>query len=306
MSVEGLAPAPVRAALLVCVLLGTGVGWGLTISLATIATSTGLAALTVALWSALAGSIILSLIVAVRRKRLVLDRAHLEFYVVTGFVGTAFPHALSFQVAMHLPAGNRAIVYALIPMITLCMSILMVIEKASLKRFGGIALGLAAMAILLLPGAHIPVEDELFWTAVTLAIAISYAVENVYVGLRRPPRVDGITALWGMTTAGALMLIPAAWLLGAPMLLPFDASIAEGAILLSTLSHLLAYAGLLYMISHGGVVFGSQVSYIVTPAAIIWGIVLLGEQLTLGISISLALIIAGLALIRPNPRKQPG
>ncbi len=306
MSVEGLAAAPVRTALLVCVLLGTGIGWGLTISLATIATSTGLSALTVALWSALSGSIILSVIVALRRKRLVLDKAHLAFYAVTGFVGTAFPHALSFQVAMHLPAGNRAIVYALIPMITLGMSILMAIEKPSWKRFGGISLGLAAMAILLLPGAHVPVEGELFWTAVTLVIAISYAVENVYVGLRRPSRLDGVTALWGMTTAGALMLVPAVWLSGAPMLLPFDFSIAEGAILLSTLSHLLAYAGLLFMISNGGVVFGSQVSYIVTPAAIIWGIVLLGEQLTLGISISLALILAGLALIKPNPKRRSG
>ena len=292
-----------KLVLLLAILLFTGISWGLTISLATIATGSGIHPLTVALWSALAGCLILSIIVAMRRKPIRLDRAHVTFYAVTGFVGTAFPHALSFVVATHMPAGNRAIIYALIPMITLVISIVLALETASLKRFAGIGLGLAAMLIMLLPGAHVPVEGELFWTFVTLVIAISYAVENVYVGLRRPDGLDGITALWGMSTAGAIMLAPAVALSGVPLLLPFDASLAEAAILLSTVSHLLAYSGLLYMISNGGVVFGSQVSYIVTPAAVVWGMVLLGEQLTAGITVALVLIMAGLALIKPDARK---
>jgi drug/metabolite transporter (DMT)-like permease len=293
-----------NTALLLAILLFTGISWGLTISLATIATSTGIAPMTVAFWAALIGAVLLTGVIVVRGKRVVLDREHITFYAVTGFVGTAFPHALSFWVAMYMPAGNRAIIYALIPMITLGISIALAIEKASFKRFIGIALGLAAMLIMLLPGAHVPLPDELFWTLMTLIIALSYAVENVYVGLRRPQRLDGLTALWGMTTAGALMLVPAIVVSGAPVLLPFRFDIAEGAILLSTLSHLLAYSGLLYMINNGGVVFGSQVSYIVTPAAIVWGIILLAEPLTVTISVSLVLIMAGLALIKPNPRKK--
>ncbi len=85
-----------RTALLIAVLLLTGIGWGLTISLATVATSTGISPLTVALWSALSGAIILSIVMLLRRKRVLLDRQHLVFYAITGFVGTAFPHALSF------------------------------------------------------------------------------------------------------------------------------------------------------------------------------------------------------------------
>ncbi len=292
-----------RLVLLLAILLFTGVSWGLTISLATISISTGINPLTVAFWSALLGAILLTCAVILRRKPVVLDSAHLKFYAIIGFAGTAFPHALSFHVAAHMPAGNRAIIYALIPMITLLMSIAIAVEKASVQRFAGIALGLAAMLIMLLPGAHVPVEGELFWTVLTLLIALSYAFENVYVGLHRPEGLDGLTALWGMTTAGALMLAPAVAISGAPMLLPFDFSIAEGAIVLSTVSHLLAYSGLLYMLTHGGVVFGSQVSYIVTPAAIVWGIVLLGEPLTVTIIVSLVLIMAGLALIKPKPRR---
>jgi drug/metabolite transporter (DMT)-like permease len=154
-----------NTALLLAILLFTGISWGLTISLATIATSTGIAPMTVAFWAALIGAVLLTGVIVVRGKRVVLDREHVTFYAVTGFVGTAFPHALSFWVAMYLPAGNRAIIYALIPMITLGISIALAIEKASFKRFIGIALGLAAMLIMLLPGAHVPLPDELFWTA---------------------------------------------------------------------------------------------------------------------------------------------
>lgn len=304
MAIDTAQPAPVRTIVLLGVLLFTGVSWGLTISLATIATASGINPLTVALWSALSGSILLCGVLLVRRFRPPLSLAHLVFYAITGFVGTGFPHALSFQVAMHLPAGNRAIVYALIPMITLVISFVLVVERPSLRRFAGIAIGFVAMLIMLLPGAQAPLPGQYFWTFVTLFIAISYAVENIYVGLKRPANLDAICALWGMTTAGALMLLPVVWLLGAPVMLPFDGSLAEGALLLSTVSHLLAYSGLLYMLNHGGVVFASQVSYIVTPAAVVWGIVLLNERLSAAIALSLVLIMAGLALIKPNPGKR--
>mgnify|MGYP000692650553 CR=1 FL=1 len=114
-----------RSAWLVAILLLTGLGWGLTISLATLATASGIDPLTVALWSATAGALLLTTIVLVRGKRPPLGREHLRFYLVTGFFGTAFPHALSFYAAIHLPAGTRAIVFALIPMIALVLSIML-------------------------------------------------------------------------------------------------------------------------------------------------------------------------------------
>ena len=68
--------------------------------------------------------------------------------------------------------------------------------------------------------------------------------------------------------------------------------------------HLGAYAGLLYMLSHGGVVFASQVSYIVTPAAVMWGVVLLAEDISLSILLALVLIMGGLALIKPRRKDE--
>jgi len=289
-----------KSAWLVIILLCTGVGWGLTISLATFATATGLDPLTIALWSAMAGAVILTVVLLVCGKRPPLDGEHLRFYLVTGFVGTAFPHALSFYAAIHLPAGVRAIVFALIPMITLVLSLGLSLESVNLRRFAGILLGLLAMLVMFLPGVEVPLPGQVLWTLVSLAAAASYAVEEVYISLKRPAGLDAGTALWGMTIAGAVMLLIVVWLAGAPLLLPLDASIAELSILLMAIVHLGAYAGLLYMLSHGGAVFASQVSYIVTPAAIVWGVVLLGEEISLSIILALVLILCGLALIKPH------
>ena len=304
MSVRSIrSPGP---AWLVVILLCTGLGWGLTISLATLATATGIDPLTVALWSAAAGALLLTAIVLVRGKRPPLGGEHLRFYLVTGFFGTAFPHALSFYAAMHLPAGVRAIVFALIPMITLVLSILLSLETASVRRLTGIVLGFLAMLVMLLPGVQVPLLGQVFWMLVSLAVAISYAAENVYISVKRPADLDAVTALWGMTVAGAIMLLVTLWLADAPYLLPFDASTAELSILLMAVVHLGAYAGLLYMLRHGGVVFASQVSYIVTPAAVMWGVVLLSETISLSIFLALGLILCGLALIKPGQKHALG
>lgn len=302
MSTEAVSTS--KSAWLVVILMGTGIGWGLTISLATFATATGLDPLTIALWSAMVGAFILTGVLLLRGKSPPLDSEHLKFYLVTGFLGTAFPHALSFYAAIHLPAGVRAIVFALIPMITLALSIFLSLERANLRRFIGILLGLLAMLVMFLPGLEMPLPGQVLWTLVSLAVAASYAVEDVYISVKRPVGLDAGTALWGMTIAGTIMLFVAVWLIGAPLTLPFDASNAELSILLMAVVHLGAYAGLLYMLSHGGAVFASQISYIVTPAAIVWGVVLLDEKLSLSIILALVLILCGLALIRPQQKGQ--
>lgn len=285
---------------LVVILLLTGLGWGLTISLATLATASGIDPLSVALWSAATGAVLLSGILLVRGKRPPLSGEHLRYYLVTGFLGTAFPHALSFYAAIHLPAGIRAIVFALIPMIALVLAIILSLETASVRRITGIVLGLLAMLVMLLPGVEVPLPGQAFWMLVSLAVAISYAMENVYISVKRPAALDAVTALWGMTVSGTIMLLVTLWLAEAPYLLPFDASTAELSILLMAVVHLGAYAGLLYMLRHGGVVFASQVSYIVTPSAVMWGVVVLSETVSLSIVLALALILCGLALIKPR------
>ncbi|MDJ0895647.1 MAG: DMT family transporter [Alphaproteobacteria bacterium] len=282
------------------VLLAAGAGWGLTISLATVAMSTGLHAITVALWSSIAAFALLTLWLIVRRTRPPLDGQHLRFYAVAGLLGTALPHVLSFYAAAHLPAGLRAVVLASVPMLTLGLALAVALEKPSARRFFGLLLGAVAIALLFRPDIGGARADHVFWMLLMLITSLSYASESVYVALRRPAGLHPMTALWGMTLAALILLIPTTLLAGASLALALPWGVAELAIVLTAAIHVVCYASFLFLIGRAGAVFASQVAYIVTPAGVLWGAWLLSEQVSAAIVTSTALVLAGLALIRPQ------
>ncbi len=92
-------------------LFGGGV-WGVTFSLAKIATAGGAHPLGLTLWSAVLGAIFLLCFLLARRSPLPLGRRFLVFYLVCGLLGTAVPSTLFFYAAAHVPAGVLAIAIA--------------------------------------------------------------------------------------------------------------------------------------------------------------------------------------------------
>ena len=284
------------------VLVATGTGWGLTIALATIATATGRHPLAVTFWSAVVSFAVLTAWLVLRRSRPRFDPDHIRFYVVAGLLGTVVPHVLSFYAAIHLPAGLRAAVFALTPMITLALSLSLALERPSLRRFVGLSLGVAAIALLFRPDVGGALSQHAFWVLVSLAAAASYAVENVFIALRRPAGLEPMTALWGMTLAAVIVLAGAVALTGTDLELDRPWGRAEAAIGLMAAIHVGCYAAFIFLIGRAGSVFASQVSYVVAPAGVVWGVVLLAEALSPTTLASTALVVAGLALIRPQGR----
>jgi len=286
-------------------LLATGLSWGATVSLATLATADGHHPMSIALWNAGIGLVILSALLLLRGKRPPLDRRWLIFYAVTGLIGTAAPHTLTFFAADNLPAGPRAVVYALIPMMTLLGGVLIGLERARLKRFAGLLVGFLAVGLMIDPNFRAAGPDHVFWMLCALAAVACYAVENLYVAKRRPPHVDTPTMLWGVTFASTLWLAPALAAADLPILPPRAIDRDEIALIAMAALHLGAYGGLFFMIQRAGAVFASQVSYIVTPAGVLWGLVLLDESLSLRVALATGLVLIGLSLIRPNPIAPP-
>ncbi|MEQ8450025.1 MAG: DMT family transporter [Nitratireductor sp.] len=295
----------VRSLLPFAALLATGLSWGATVSLATLATADGHHPMSVALWNAGVGLAILSVVLLIRGKRPPIDGAWLIFYAVTGLIGTAAPHTLTFFAADNLPAGPRAVVYALIPMMTLLGSVLIGLERARLRRFAGLLIGFVAVGLMIDPNFQAAGPDHVFWMGCALAAVTCYAVENLYVAKRRPPHVDTPTMLWGVTFASMLWLIPALAAMDLPILPPTRIDRDEAALLAMAGLHLGAYGGLFFMIQRAGAVFASQVSYVVTPAGVLWGLVLLDESLSLRVALATGLVLVGLSLIRPNPIEAP-
>ena len=66
----------------------------------------------------------------------------------------------------------------------------------------------------------------------------------------------------------------------------------------------LCYGLFIYLIGYAGAVFATQVAYLVTTSGVALGIIIFDEQHSVWVWLSLALILTGLAFVRPRRRKQ--
>lgn len=281
----------------VAMLLGIGGLWGLSFTLSRIIVAGGAHPLTVAFWHAALG---FGLLAALGRRPRP-DRAHLAFCVVAGLTGTALPSVLVLVAAREAPAGVLSLCMALAPILCLTLCAALGVERFSARRVAGLAAGVAAVAIIAGPQGAAPLAS----VALAAAAAASYALEQVFIAVRRPPGSDAFSLLAGMQAAAALMLGPALLLWGAPLLpLSWPMGPAEGAFFLMLAGNLLAYGGFVALIGRAGPVFASQVAYVVIACGVGWGALVLGERHSGGFWLGLGLMAVGLAL--SLPRRPPG
>ncbi len=282
---------------LFCLFMAGGL-WGLTPSLAKLATATGAHPLGLTLWQALGGGIVLLAITVARGRVVLVSRAHAYFYLVCGVVGTAAPTLLLFASAPHLSAGVLAIVIAAVPLLTYGIALVFRIDLASPIRILGVGLGFAAMLLIVLPGGNLNPIMSALWVLIALGIPLSYAIENVFIALRRPPGGDEISLVAGMLLASAAMLTPIVLVSDTfvPMTGPWGQ--VEWAILAMVFVNFITYVFFLYLVRLAGPVFASQAGYWSMVFGVLWGIVIWDETHASSVWAALGLMLLGMALVK--------
>jgi drug/metabolite transporter (DMT)-like permease len=287
------------------ILLTAGISWGATYSLAKLATQDGAHPLGVALWQGAVGAIILAVVEAVRRRRLPLDRHHLLFYLVCGFLGTAIPSTLYFYAAPHLPAGVLAITLGLTPLLTFLGAVLLKLDRYALGRLVGVFLGIAAVLMIALPDTSLPERTAAIWVVAALAAALSYTVENLIIARFRPPHTQSLTILLGMMTVATLALVPIVLATGSFVPLAWPWGTVEWSIAAMSAINVLSYWLFIYLVGATGPIFATQMAYVVMVSGVLWGIVIFAESHSGWIWGALAVMLAGLSLVAPR-RQEPG
>ena len=259
-------------------LLFIGISWGVVPSLARLATTEGADVLNATFLQSLAGGLVLLALTLVRGKRFHLSWHHMWFYTVCGFTGTTIPTAIIFAASPEVGAGMIAIVIALAPILTYFGALVIGFEPHSFWRLVGIALGFAAVLLIVLPDLEIGLESLTAWLLITLFIPTCYAIESLIIALKRPPEGDAMMLVAGMLLSSALVLLPVVLLGGAADdLLPgWDtASIAVGSIAIINVT---AYVIFLYLITAAGAVFATFAGYLNMVSGVFWGMVLWQES----------------------------
>ena len=291
-------------------LLAIGIVWGGTVTLAQVAVSSGTSPVAMTVWELCYATVLLGSVCLLTRRALPLGRRWLSIYAGIAVFGTVLPNLFSYWAAFHLPGGVIALVLSVIPMMTLALAVVLGTDTFTPGKLAGLLLGCAGVALLALPDlvlgeGVLPDPAVAVFLLVALVPTLCYAVEANLVSATVPESADPLAVLLGSFVVGLAIAAPAALASGrwsadaAPWNLPHWER-AEWALMGLTLGHVLAYCGYLWVLSRAGPVFSSQVSYVVTAAGVVLSILFLGEESSLWLWAAFALLMAGVALVRPR------
>ncbi len=282
------------------VLVLIGASWGMTLPLTKIAVSTGYKHFGLLFWQLAIGAIVMSAVALVRGTRLSMGRAQVRVYVIIALIGSILPNTASYQAAVHLPAGVLSILLSMIPIWAFPIALFLALDRFEWRRFIGLAVGMMAVLMIVLPGADMSGFIPVFWVFIGLIAGLFYAFEGNYVARWGTAGLDPIQVLWGASIFGMIVTLPLAlgsgqWIDPRPPYGPPDLAQVVGASL-----HVIAYAGYVWLVGRAGPVFAVQISYFVTIFGIFWAWVILREAYPASVWFALGLMLLGMYLVKPR------
>ena len=282
-------------------LLAMGIGWGVTQPLGKMATDTGHPPFGLIFWQLVVCVAVLGAISLVRGQRLPLHRRACVFYVVVAVLGTLVPNATFYISVARLPAGIMSILISTVPLLAFPLALVLGMDRFSAARLAGLLLGLCGVAMIALPETRLPGAGMAAFLPLAMVGPLFYAMEGVFVARYGTAGMDPVQAMFGASLAGLVLCLPVMLGLG-QWIDPFQPwGRPEWALVGSSALHGLIYAGYVGLAARAGAVFAAQTSYIVTASGVVWAMILLGERFSGLVILAAAVMLTGIALVRPRP-----
>lgn len=281
-------------------LLMLGVGWAFTQPMTKLAVSEGYRHFGLIFWQVAIGAVLMSVINALRGKGLPLHPRALGIYLVIALVGTVLPNTASYQAAVHLPSGLLSILLSMIPIFAFPIALALGNDRFAWRRLAGLAVGFAAVLLIVGPGASSLGIPSVLWVFVALIAGLFYAFEGNYVARWGTGGLDPFQVLLGASLIASCLTLPLALVSGQwidprpPYGVPDLAHVAGSVV------HVLVYTGYVWLVGRTGAVFAVQVSYLVTLFGVFWAKILLDEAYAPQIWAALLLMLIGMYLVQPK------
>ena len=160
-------------------LFAIGVGWGLGVVFAKYTGQNGIAPVGYLFWVALGGGAVAMVICWMRGSFPKLSCEHLRYYMLTAILRTASANLIFYTVVQHIPAGIMSVVLGTAPLFTYGLSLTFRMEKFSRVRLAGLLLGLAGVALFVLPRGSLPDPAMVWWVLAGFAAPIAFSASAV-------------------------------------------------------------------------------------------------------------------------------
>jgi drug/metabolite transporter (DMT)-like permease len=276
-------------------LLATGALLGLTFPLGKLASQAGVPGPLWAAWISLSVSLVLGLLLWVRREAVSWNRSHRRYFVVTALVSYALPNLLLLAAIPRLGSGLTSLFFTLSPILTVALSGLAGLRQPKRLELAGIAVGLIGAVMVVSGRGEVGHPAAWAWLLAASAIPVSLAAGNVFRTVAWPA---GSSPLWlavGSNAASAAMLLALA---AATCDVSDLARLAHQPGLMAAQATASSAMFLLFfrLQQVGGPVTLSQIGTVAAAVGVGVGAGVLGERYALAVWLGVAVIAAGLGL----------
>ncbi|RZS87279.1 drug/metabolite transporter (DMT)-like permease [Motilibacter rhizosphaerae] len=270
--------------------------WGVPYLLIKVAVDAGLAAPVVVAGRCLVGAVLL-LPFGLRREPVRLLLRHWRALVAYSALELAGPWLMLTDAETRISSSLAALLLAATPVVAAVATTLLGDERLGRRRVGGLVLGAVGVAALV--GIDLGSVDARAVVEVLLT-ATGYALGPMVVA-RRLRGVPTMTVIVASLLLTGLLYLPLA-LAQRPAHLPAHA--VEAVLALGVVCTALAFVLFFALIAEVGAARAPVITYVNPAVALVLGVVLLDEPLTLGICLGFPLVVLGsvLATSRSAPR----
>ncbi len=254
----------------------------------------------------LVAALVLGVVLAFSRHALPRGRRNWAYIIVMSFFGVSMPFYLISWGQRSIDSGLAAILVAVVPLVTLALAHFFVEgEHLTKAKAAGFVMGFLGIVVLIGPDAFLKAggsAQEILAQLAVLAGATCYAIHTIIA--RRGPPDHALVLSAGVMLVAVVVMVPTTAYLEHPA--P-EVSLDVGVLAvlwLGIFSTALGTVLIFQLIKRAGPSFASLTNYLVSPIAVLTGIVVLDERPHWSALAALGLIFAGLAVSQIGGRPQ--
>ncbi|UOQ43905.1 EamA family transporter [Halobacillus salinarum] len=234
-----------------------------------------------------------------KNRREFIRRVPYQDLLVVGVFNAGLPWGLIALSETQINSTTAAVLNALTPICTAFIGFLFFSIKLKPQQWGGVVLGFLGILVLMNFEAGELLKENFIGMGTMILAAICYGFSSQYT--KKNLQETGVLLIAACTlTVGAIVGLIGMGVTGsfkAFVHVPFlDPKVLIAIIGLgcfgSGIAHLLFY----YLVTRGSAEFATSVTYLIPITAMIWGFILLHEQLTSRLALGLVIIFTGVYL----------
>jgi len=200
----------------------------------------------------------------------------------------------------YVPTGVMALIIASTPL-TIVIWRAITGDRPPALTLIGVAVGLAGIAWMLLPGGTRPVSgtewDVVVWSLIVLCSATIWATASFFSGRMPTPRDNFVLTTYELLGGGVVLLMIG--LLQGEQVDVADITLRSwaGWLFLVIAGSVIAFSSFTWLINRAPISLASTYAYVNPVVAVILGLLLYGEALTSDVVVGLTVVLGGVVLV---------